>query len=583
MGLVANPTLVCGDGPVAAALVASLTRLGRAVRQVGPRDLTRRRLGRATTLILADPADPLDLLDQVLALSVGRGSGRSPLHLTLAHLGACPQPLPEALAHPAASDRVQMEICALEARGARALLAAHPPHAGFDPLFGQVPHLLIVGATSPALALLGQAMRLAHYGEGRAQFTLAVDLPDTWRAEVLAAYPQAEQSCALRFTDLGAPDLAGTAAVNGVWVLVDPPETGLDLARALGAGVRQAQGVTPPIYLDVGAVAPMGGIDAWDGQLVPVSWLGAACRDLLAGQGDRLAQVIHEHYRDTTEAQGRDPALEPAGRPWELLDGSYRDASRYQADHLWAKLAATDCRTLPLAAAPAFAFAPLEVERLAQVEHRRWAADRHLNGWTYAPVRDNALRHHPQLIPYADLSEPMKDLDRFVVRLVPTLLARSGLAVVRGLVLGVAEADPATSGSAGRRTRRLVEACLGRLRERFPDRGLVLATTLADPFSRLVAARALDGFDAALWLLCHKPVTELLAAEPQAAARLDLLRLVARAERRIELPGRMGLEDWLQRRAQVLLLPGDAPAPAVPGRQVRVDPAGNGLSWGFEY
>ena len=189
---------------------------------------------------------------------------------------------------------------------------------------------------------------------------------------------------------------------------------------------------------------PGGGIDDWDGQIVPVSWLDAACgaKALLDGSGDRLAQVIHDHYRDTTEAQGRDPALEPAGRPWALLDGSYRDASRYQADHLWAKLAATDCRTVPLAEAPAFAFAPLEVERLAEIEHRRWAADRYLNGWTYAAVRDNAQRHHPQLVPYADLSEPMKDLDRYVVRLVPTLLARSGRALVRGLIVGIAQADP---------------------------------------------------------------------------------------------------------------------------------------------
>jgi hypothetical protein len=175
----------------------------------------------------------------------------------------------------------------------------------------------------------------------------------------------------------------------------------------------------------------------------------------------------------------------------------------------------------------------------------------------------------------------MKDLDRYVVRLVPTLLARSGKALVRGLVVGIAEAGPAVP--AGRRTRRLLDSCLRRLSERYPDRGLIMATTLADPVARLMAARALDDFDAALWLLCPIPLPDLLGVQPDPAARRDLLRLVERAERRIGLPGTAGLADWLGRRAQVLVLPGEAPTPTSPARQVRLDPGGDGLTWGFEY
>jgi hypothetical protein len=177
----------------------------------------------------------------------------------------------------------------------------------------------------------------------------------------------------------------------------------------------------------------------------------------------------------------------------------------------------------------------------------------------------------------------MKALDRFVVRLVPTLLTRSGLALVRGLILGLAEPDPGFAPALDRRTRRLVDACLTRLCQRFPDRGLVLASTLSDPFSRLIAARALDGFGATLWLLCPVPLSDRLAAVSDPVARVDLLRLVVRAERRIGLPGPAGLETWLKRRAQVLLLPGEIPAPADPARQVRLEPAGRGLTWGFDY
>jgi hypothetical protein len=574
----AKSTLICGEGAIAGAVAARLGRAGHVARLIAPDDLSPRLLNRADSLIFADPPDPRAAVALALALCAARPPSRSPLRVILAHRGGLPPGLPDPGGSP-----VRVESFALEAQAARALLAAHPPHAGFDPRFGQIPHLLIAGSAPPALALLGQAMRLAHYAVGKPLFTLAADPPDAWRTKVHAAYPQAGQCCVLHFTALNEPSLAGLPPVTGVWVCIDPPQTGLDTALDLASRLKGGQGVAPLIQLEVGDATPAGEVGDWDGQIVPVSWLDAACgpQGLLSGGSDRLAQVIHEHYRDTTEAQGRDPALEPAGRPWEKLDASYRDASRQQADHLWAKLADTDCRSVPLEQAPAFAFAPLEVERLAEVEHRRWAADRHLNGWTYAAVRDNRLRHHPQLVPYADLSEPMKDLDRYVVRLVPTLLTRSGRALVRGLVVGVAEADPPAPSH--RRTRGLVDACLLRLTERFPDHALVLAATLRDPLSRLVAARALDRFDAALWLLCPFPMPDVLAAQPDPAGLRDLLRLVARAERRIGLRGREELADWLGTRAQVLILPADtAPQPA-PARQVQLDPAGKGLTWSFEY
>lgn len=574
-----RPTLIGGDGPIAAAIHDRLRRDGRAARRLAPDALTSSQLRRAETLILADPEDPSAAIAAVLALAAGRSPRTPPLRLILAHRG----PWPEGLEIPAADSPVRLEGLALEAQAARALLAKHPLHAGCDPLYGQVPHLLIAGTAPPALALLIQAMRLGHYGPGQAVFTLAADLPDAWRDAVLGAYPQAQQCCRLRFTRLTDPDLGGAPPVTGVWVLIDPPKAGVDLAQALAALVLRHQGVAPPVYLEVGTARPSGDLADWDGQTWPFSWLADACdpRALLDGDNDALALVIHDHYRDSIEAQGRDPGTEPAGRAWEDLGVSYRDASRQQADHLWAKLAATDGRAVPLdqTRGQTFAFAPLEVERLAEVEHRRWAADRYLAGWTYAPVRDNSRRHHPQLIPYADLSEPMKDLDRFVVRLVPTLLARSGRAVLRGLVVGVAESGLA----ADHRLRRLCQDCLGRLAARFPDRALILATSLGDPATRLLARMALDDYGAALWVLCPTPIPEWLAGEPDGEVRSELLGLLTQGERRIALPGPSGLTDWLGRRAQVLILPGSTAAPANPQRKVRLDPDLDAPDWGFDY
>jgi hypothetical protein len=479
----------------------------------------------------------------------------------------------------------RVEQIAIERSAARLLLARWPLHFGFDPRFGQQLHLVIAGRTPLADALLVHALRLAHYSELPPAMTLVCDDPQAWERDFTATHPQAGSFSRLRFCRPEQPVSAADAPVSGVIVCAQPASAGLELAEALADRIATEQGVSPAILLDVGDAEPDGGLDDWDGQLLPFSQrrLVLTPEVLLDGRDDELAQVIHAHYRDTSAAQGRDPDLEPGSRPWSRLADSYRHANRHQADHLWAKLAVTDCRAVPEDLVESFAFAPTEVERLAVIEHARWAADRYLDGWSYAPVRDNVQKHHPQLIPYAELSRPMKDLDRFAVRLVPALLARSGRGLVRMLIVAVAETAAAVPVG---RLRPWVDQVLQRLLARYPDRGLVIAATLADPVSRLLARRALQLADAALFLLCPRPLPTVLAAQPDADARRELLSLVARVERRIPLPADGALDRWLDTRAEILVRFDAAQDEASAGgglrKQVRIDPE-RGLAWNFEY
>jgi hypothetical protein len=488
----------------------------------------------------------------------------------------------------AAEAVLPFESIDIERSAARLLLARWPLHFGCDPLFGQHLHLMIAGRAPPADALLLQSLRLAHYSEHPPAFTLLSDAPDAWRADLEARHPQAQAFSGLHFRPLQQPDLASLPPVTSVVVAVDPPTRGLEIAEQLARQLVHGQGRAPPILLEVGDAEPHGALAEWDGQIIPFSYrrMVLDAESLLDGREDELARVVHEHYRDTTLAQGRDPSAEPSALPWHELADSYRDANRHQADHLWAKLAVTDCRAVPEELVESFAFAPAEVERLAVIEHARWAADRYLDGWTYAPTRDNARKHHPQLIPYAELSGPMKDLDRFAVRLVPTLLARSGLGLVRMLIVGIAE-TPAPGSAAGR-LRPLIEQLLRRLRARYPDRGLIIAATLADAPSRLLARQALTASGAGLFLLCPRPLSRTLAAQPNADARRDLLRLTGKAERRISLDGDAALQRWLDIRAEIIVDWAEAHSPESSGlaarrrKRVRLD-ADSGLHWNFEY
>ena len=52
------------------------------------------------------------------------------------------------------------------------------------------------------------------------------------------------------------------------------------------------------------------------------------------------------------------------------------------------------------------------IEALAENVHDTWAKGRMDAGWTYGPVRDDAKKQHPCLVPYGELPDSEKAYDR---------------------------------------------------------------------------------------------------------------------------------------------------------------------------
>lgn len=52
------------------------------------------------------------------------------------------------------------------------------------------------------------------------------------------------------------------------------------------------------------------------------------------------------------------------------------------------------------------------VEQMAKNVHEVWAQARIQQGWTWGPERNDALKHHPCLVPYEELPESEKEYDR---------------------------------------------------------------------------------------------------------------------------------------------------------------------------
>lgn len=122
------------------------------------------------------------------------------------------------------------------------------------------------------------------------------------------------------------------------------------------------------------------------------------------------ARQLHELYRQSADYEVP---------PWEALPEFLKRSNLAAADHLLTKLRLLlreDVRDLtPEAcrrAAKVYERAdPERIERCRSIEHSRWCLFHALYNWQYAPVRDNALRRHPMLVPYAQLDETERRKD----------------------------------------------------------------------------------------------------------------------------------------------------------------------------
>lgn len=69
-------------------------------------------------------------------------------------------------------------------------------------------------------------------------------------------------------------------------------------------------------------------------------------------------------------------------------------------------------------------------EAIAENTHDIWARARMDEGWTYGPVRNDQLKQHPDLIPYAQLPDSEKEYDRIMAMNTLRLVRRLGFDIV---------------------------------------------------------------------------------------------------------------------------------------------------------
>lgn len=348
-------------------------------------------------------------------------------------------------------ERVDLEYFNSYDRGARALLEAWPL-AEFSA--AKPPRLLIAGLGPLAERLL---IHLARAWQQQASgvplpITLVAPAASTQLAALALRYPALHTLATWRcldqdpltlpsqgfnpFSDGEGPILAFACLENDGQGLA----TGLLLARAFAG---QAATVVAALSGETAGFATLLGQDPArnDGSLRIIGWRERVCSAELASSGitEIFARAQHQTYLRTETAKrreqiarGESPAANPALAPWEELAESYRNANRDQARDLGNKLRLIGCTLLEdLEVSEPAQFTPEEIERLSQMEHDRWMRERREQGWTYGPVRDNAQKIHPDLIPWEDLTEEVREQDRVMIRNIPHALSLVGLRIYR--------------------------------------------------------------------------------------------------------------------------------------------------------
>lgn len=156
---------------------------------------------------------------------------------------------------------------------------------------------------------------------------------------------------------------------------------------------------------------------------------------------ERLAQGLFETYKqrrqDMCKSDSEREALESerSMRDWDELAPELKESTRAQADDIPRKLRAMNCFMLndktrgpPLVPVPQFSEGELDI--LSEMEHERFNAERLQRQWRMGP-RNSKQRTTPFLVPWRDLTQEWKDVDRVMVECVPAILERAGWKIYR--------------------------------------------------------------------------------------------------------------------------------------------------------
>jgi hypothetical protein len=148
---------------------------------------------------------------------------------------------------------------------------------------------------------------------------------------------------------------------------------------------------------------------------------------LLHESEDRLARTVHAVYAEHRRLEGK-TELE-----WEFLRDNFKDSNRHAADHIDIKLRALGYHQAPLqnGRTRKERFEQDELDVLAPMEHRRYCAERWLDGWEFGPETIRERKINKTLIDWHELGAEEQKKDHEQIQAIPQVLFGVGSGVYR--------------------------------------------------------------------------------------------------------------------------------------------------------
>ena len=141
---------------------------------------------------------------------------------------------------------------------------------------------------------------------------------------------------------------------------------------------------------------------------------------------EEAAKQIHLNYMESVKPTN------PSLMPWDKLDESLKHSNRDQAAFCEEILNSCDYEVRAVQNSATMPdFTQEEVERMAEIEHGRWNAERLLSGWRYGKEKDILKKISPWLIGWSEMPEEIKQYDRDAILNYCKILEKAGLEVYK--------------------------------------------------------------------------------------------------------------------------------------------------------
>jgi len=316
--------------------------------------------------------------------------------------------------------------------GAEEMLKMHPPFTGD----GSVPRLVVVGIGRFGQAVVAEIAirwRLIFYRTGT---KIPIEVIDRNASvlvpRMLRRRPVIGEVCDVipNEMDVQDPPFAdaaflhtgdGNSRVSVIYICLDDDRIGLDAALAL---IPEAEKHGIPIIVrtiqDKGIATMLREVeDKSFSKLHAFELIAHTARpDLLGGEFEELAMEFHKGYNEFAVTKKWNT------RTWEEIEESLRLSNRRQAQSAGRVLSMVGFCIVPISddCATVEKFSEAEIDRIAEVEHERWVADLMRDGWRYGKDKNIAQRTHPDLVPWEDLNEDVRDIDRWWAQRLPKAL-----------------------------------------------------------------------------------------------------------------------------------------------------------------